>query len=336
MTRYGIVGFGNHGIRRLVPGFAGAKASVLAGMWRRDAEKAQANARQFGIEHVFASAEELCASPEIDAVFVASPDALHLDHTQLAFAHHKPVLCEKPLAMNAPEVEQMLADARNAGVLFGVAQNFRYNRSVNLVRDWVHAGRIGKPLFATAQFCFTAEGSPRKWIYDPSLACGGPIGDVGVHCIDALRFILEDNVAAVTTIAHSDKRSAPVEARAALALDFTRGTIGSVLVTFRAEYRTYVEIIGEAGMIQSENCFSVDRPVRVVLERQGEIIDTEDATQVVSNSDAYSLMLDAFSAALSGSGTYAAPGDDALNNQRTLDAAYASWRSGRKEIVAAG
>ena len=94
MTRYGILGFGHHGRKRLVPAFAGAKGSKLVGIWRRDFEKAQANAREYGIEHVFTSSEELCASPNIDAVFVTSPDAFHMRDTLLALRHNKPVLCE--------------------------------------------------------------------------------------------------------------------------------------------------------------------------------------------------------------------------------------------------
>ncbi|MHB8302965.1 MAG: Gfo/Idh/MocA family protein, partial [Acidobacteriaceae bacterium] len=201
MVRYGILGFGHHGRRRLAPAFVGAKSSQLAGIWRRDSTKAKADARELGIAQVFSSAEALCASPDIDAVFVSSPDAFHLRDTLLALAHNKPVLCEKPLAMSVQEVEQMLIASRNANVLFGAAQNFRYNRSVELVRAWIQAGRIGRPIFATANFNFLSERSPRAWIYDPSLARGGPIGDVGIHCLDALRFILQDDVTAVATLA---------------------------------------------------------------------------------------------------------------------------------------
>lgn len=329
MIRYGIVGFGHHGRKRLVPAFAGASASKLAGIWRRDLEKARTNAEEFGIEHVFETAETLCASPEIDAVFVTSPDAFHMRDTLLAFSHGKPVLCEKPLAMRAEEVEQMLAASRKANVLFGVAQNFRYNRSVNVIREWVEAGRIGKPVMANAQFYFQSERSPRAWIYNPSLARGGPIGDIGIHCLDALRFVLQNDVAAITTLAHRDEQSGAVEASAALALEFTGGTLGSVMVSFRSDYRTVIEIAGESGMIQSENCLSVDEPVSIQLFERGKVIDS----QLVSNADAYSHMLDAFSLAIEGHGQYAAPGEDGMKNQLALDAAFASWHSGKKELI---
>jgi predicted dehydrogenase len=327
MTRYGILGFGHHAAKRLTKGFLESQNSKLVGLWRRDAAKAQASASQFSIPLVFDTPEALCASPEIDAVFIVSPDALHLPHVLLAAKHGKAILCEKPLALNAGEVEQMLAAAKAAGVPFGVAQNMRYNRSLDVIRKWIAEGRIGQPQLAHSQFSYSAEGSPRTWIYDPTLATGGPIGDVGIHCIDALRFVLGTDVAALSTVAHRDSGSGAVESHAVIALDLASGAMAGVTVTTRASYRSVVEVTGETGVILCENGLTVDHPVDVVLRRGAEVI----ATEHVSNADAYGLMLDGFSAWVEGRGTYLAPASDALHNQRVLDAAYQSWREGTKQ-----
>jgi predicted dehydrogenase len=330
MTRYGILGFGHHAAKRLSKGFLESQNSKLVGLWRRDATKAQANASQFSIPLVFDTPEALCASPEIDAVFIVSPDALHRPHVLLAAKHGKAILCEKPLALNTGEVEQMLAAAKAAGVPFGVAQNMRYNRSLDVIRKWIAEGRIGKPQLAHSQFSYSAEGSPRTWIYDPTLATGGPIGDVGIHCIDALRFVLGTDVTAVTTLAHKDEGSGEVESHAVIALDLASGTMAAVTVTTRASYRSVVEVTGETGVILCENGLTVDHPVDVVLRRGPEVL----ASETVSNADAYSLLLDGFSAWVEGTGTYLAPASDALHNQRVLDAAYRSWREGAKQSIA--
>src|SRR3984957_2566970 len=270
MIRYGLLGFGHHCEKRLVPSFPGAKRSVLAGIWRRDLAKAERNARQYSIQHVFGTAEQLCASPLVDAVFVTSPDARHLPDVLLALAHGKAVLCEKPLGMNAHEVEQMLAAAESAGHRLGGAQNLRYNRSLELIRSWIQEGRIGRPLIGNAQFCFAAENSPRQWIYDPALACGGPIGDVGIHCIDALRFMMNSRVAHVNTLARADEKSAPLEAYATIGLDFTNGAMGAVTVSTRGVYRSMIEVTGETGTIACEYGLTVDTPVDVVLWQAGQ------------------------------------------------------------------
>jgi predicted dehydrogenase len=329
MIRYGLMGFGHHCVKRLIPAFPMARNSALAGIWRRDLEKAAADARAYRIENVFATPEELCASPLVDAVFVTSPDALHLPHVLLALDAGKHVLCEKPLGMNAHEVEQMLAAAEKAGRRLGVAQNLRYNRSLEVMRDWIREGRIGRPLLANSQFCFAAENSPRQWIYDPALACGGPIGDVGIHCIDALRFVLNSRIAQVNTLARADEKSAPLEAYAAIGLDFTTGVIGTVTVSTRGVYRSVVEVTGETGTIASEYGLTVDKDVDVVLWRAGEAVERK----TVSSADGYTLMLDSFSDWVDGRGEYRATAADGLHNQMVLDAAYASWRTGMTQTL---
>lgn len=334
MVRYGILGFGHHGERRLAPAFEHTRNSQFTGIWRRNQERAKENANHFNIPHVFASPEELCASSLIDAVFVASPDALHCEHTLLALRHGKAVLCEKPLAMSASEAVRMASAARAAKRAFGVAQNFRYNLSLHRLRALVEEGAIGTPVFASAHFCFLSRNSPRTWIKDGGMACGGPIGDVGIHAIDALRFLLQQEVLAVSTLARGGEMQSPpsgheLEESAAMSLEFSLGVLASIHVSFRAQYRTFVEVVGEDGVLTIESGLTVDRPVTLVHHAGGKIL----AEEVLSNNDAYSRMLDAFSAAAEGTGAFASTGDDGVQNQRILDAAFRSWHSGCRERI---
>ena len=326
-VRYAILGFGHHAVRRLLPAFPRCEHSVLAGMWRRDQNAARQNCTVYNIPHCFANREELCASPEIDAVFITSPDAMHRDDTLLALRHGKAVLCEKPVAMNAAEAEEMNTAARAAGKLFGVAQNFRYNRSLEWMREQIAAGHIGQPQLSQALFCYPADKAPRRWITDPALACGGPIGDVGVHCVDALRYVLGDEVRSVSTTARRDEPSGEVEAVASLQLEMRGGSFANVAVSARALYRSMIEVTGSEGVLIAENGITVDRPVELVLRRAGAMIET----LTVDNGDGYARMLDSFALASHGEGTFAATGEDGVRNMRVLDAAYRSWRSGSRE-----
>lgn len=326
--RFGVLGFGHHAAKRLVPAFRGASVARLAGLWRRDEAKASADAARFGVPLVFDSAEALCTSPEIDAVFVVSPDALHREHVLLALEAGKPVLCEKPLAMNTGEAEAMQAAAEKAGVLFGVAQNMRYNLAIDLMRRWIAEGRVGRPQLAHAQFCYETGKSPRTWINDPSLALGGPIGDVGIHCIDALCYVLGDRVESVSTLAHRDAASGAVESHAIVTLGFASGALGTVTLTTRAAYRSLLEVVGERGSLTCEDAMTIDHPVSLVQREGGQVVQE----QPVSNADAFSRMLDGFAAAASGGPVpFRAPGTEGVANQRVLDAAYRSWKTERVE-----
>ena len=324
--RFAILGFGHHAARRLVPAFQHTAEATLTGFWRRNPERAAEDARTHNLR-AYATAEELCASPNVDAVFITSPDAHHLADAELAFAHGKAVLCEKPVAMNAAQAQRMLAASEAAGCLFGVAQNFRFNRSIEWVRSAIAEGRIGRPQIAQAQFAYIGTSSPRTWIADPALATGGPIADVGVHCLDALRFLLADEVASISVLAAQDAASGEVESYAALQLGMRSGAFANVTVTARAPYRTAFEITGSEGVLLCENGLTVDRPVEVTLRKAGELIETH----TVSNAGAYSRMIDSFALAMRGEATYSAGGADALINQRILDAAFRSWHSGLRE-----
>src|SRR5436190_3125951 len=200
-VRFAILGFGHHAVRPLLPAFSKCHDARLTGMWRRNQAAAAQDCANYRIPHRFPTREALCSSPDVDVVLITSPDAMHWDDTLLALRYGKPVLCEKPVAMNAAEAEEMQAAARSAGLLFGVAQNFRFNRSLEWMRDQIAAGRIGKPQLAHAQYSYPVAQAPRKWIMDPTLACGGPIADVGVHCIDALRYGLGAGGVSGTTLA---------------------------------------------------------------------------------------------------------------------------------------
>ena len=328
-VRFAILGFGHHAVRRLLPAFSQCNEATLSGMWRRNQTTAAENCAEFKIPHCFTTREVLCSSPEVDVVFIASPDAMHREDTLLALRHGKAVLCEKPVAMNAAEAEEMQAAAKAAGLLYGVGQNFRFNRSLEWMREQIAAGRIGKPQLAHAQYSYPAAQAPRKWITDPTLACGGPIADVGVHCIDALRYILAADLVSVSTVAQKDASSGSVEAIASLQLEMTGGVYANVTVSARAPYRTLVEVTGSDGVLIAENGLTVDRPVQLVVRHAGELIETI----TVENNDAYIRMLDSFALAFRGAGSFPASGEDAIHNMRALDAAYASWRNGRREAV---
>ena len=330
MVRFGIVGFGLHAVKRLMPGFELAKNCRVTALSRRDMAKARESARQYEIPLAFDSAAELCRSPEVDAVLVTTPNSLHLKDVLTAVEAGKAVLCEKPLAMNADEARQMVEAARRKDVKFGVAHVFRFDESVRKFREQVAAGAIGRPIFARSEFSFLADPShPRKWLYNASLAGAGPVFDIGVHCIDTLRFILQDEVVQVSAMANSDKRSGDVESVAALTLEFSRKTIGIVPISYRAEYRTPLEIVGDAGVLSANNALNVEHPIQIELRRGPDVTKRFD----VSNHLAYGLQVDAFADWVEGKSEFPASGEEGWQNQEILDAAMRSIKSGRAEAV---
>jgi 1,5-anhydro-D-fructose reductase (1,5-anhydro-D-mannitol-forming) len=330
MVRLGIVGFGLHAEKRMMPGFALAKHCQVTALSRRDMTKAQASARKWNIPLAFDSAEKLCHSDQVDAVFVTTPNSCHLQDVLTAIKSGKPVLCEKPLGTNANECRQMVEASRKAKVLFGVAHVFRFENSVNRMRTRVAAGQIGRPIFVRSEFSFPGGNDhPRTWLHDLAVAGGGPIVDIGVHCIDTLRFILQDEVERATASAMHDKLSGEMEAASILTLEFSKGTLGTVLVSYRADYRTPLELVGEAGVLRADDCLNVERPIELQLWRDRKMTDSE----TVSNADAYAKQVDAFAIAIENKSEFLIPGEEGWQNQEVLDAAYRSIKSGKAESI---
>jgi predicted dehydrogenase len=329
MIRFGIAGFGLHAVHRLMPGFALARNCKVVALSRRDSGKAREAAAQYGIPHVFPSTEELSRCPEVDAVLVTTPNACHLQDVLTAVAAGKPVLCEKPMGMDADECRHMVEAAGRASVLLGVAQVFRFEESTARFRDRLAAGDIGRPIFARAEFSYPGSGHARTWLYNRSISGGGPIADVGVHCIDALRYILQDEPRLVSVVGRSDEGSGDVEGAAVLTLEFRRGTLATVLVSTRAHYRTPLEIVGDAGVLRADDALNVDRLVKLELWRDGHLV----AEETVSNQLAYAKQVDAFAAAVEGREEFPVPGREGWQNQIILDAVYRSLSSEKSEPI---
>jgi 1,5-anhydro-D-fructose reductase (1,5-anhydro-D-mannitol-forming) len=330
MVRFGIAGFGLHAVRRLMPGFALARSCRVTALSRRDMAKAKAASAEYKIPLVFSSTADLCRSPEVDAVLVTTPNSLHLSDVLTAVDAGKPVLCEKPMGMNAAECKQMVEAARASKVRLGVAHIFRFEDSTAHLKERIASGQIGRPIFARSEFSYPGKNHARTWLNDAKVAGSGPIGDVGVHCIDTLRYILRDEVVRVSAHGMWDAVSGEVEAAAILSLEFSRGTLGTVLVSTRADYRTPIEFVGENGVLRADDGLTVDRPITLNLRRNGSIVESE----VISNQYAYARQVDMFAAAVRGEAAFPVPGEEGWQNQEVLDAALRSLKSGKAEEVA--
>ncbi len=112
---WGIVGIGNHANRIMAPAITRAKNSRLVAVCSRDSERAQAFARAHGAENTYTSYEDLLRDPKVDAIYIATPNALHAAQAIQAAGARRHVLCEKPLTLTVAEAERVVQASRDAG-----------------------------------------------------------------------------------------------------------------------------------------------------------------------------------------------------------------------------
>ncbi len=154
----------------------------------RTLERARAAADEWGVERAFGSYEELVESPDVDAIYIATPAALHLRWTLAALAAGKPVLCEKPIAANADEAREMVAAAEAAGLVLMEAFHWRYHPHVGQMRSILDSGRLGTIERVEAIADLTEDIIPRDDIRWDITIGGGALMDIGCYPVHWVRW----------------------------------------------------------------------------------------------------------------------------------------------------
>lgn len=191
--RVGVIGTGAFAEVCHIPGLQSHPQARVVAVCGRRADHARGLADRFGIPDVHTDYRELCARPDIDAVTIVTPNRYHRDQAVAAFAGRKHVLCEKPLAMNVVEAEEMVRAAEASGCVHQVAFTFRYNFAIEELRRRLQAGEIGEPVYARVQYDSWEGLNPDwkvGWREKAGEAGGGLVFDVGSHLFDIARHVL--------------------------------------------------------------------------------------------------------------------------------------------------
>ena len=320
--RYGILGFGLFAERAIAPAIRASSNSELIAIQKRSMGATEAKARELGIPFAFDSVEKLVAHDEVDAVYIVSANAFHCPSTIAAAREKKHVLVEKPMAMNVAEARKMIAACGKHGVKLMVGHMLRLSPLVRRMRDIVQSGMIGDITAARADFVYDSRTSQRTWLFERKLAGGGPIFDIGVHGLDTLRFILDDDVVSTKSDLTPRPTAMKTEGSANIILKFSRGTLASIYCSFIAPLRrTFIEFVGTKGIISAygftQNNTTI--PLSITMGKDGK----EEPARVedINVPNLYIEQVSKFSANIIEDTEPFAPGIVGLKNQIVLDAA---------------
>ena len=239
MLNWIVVGIGDIAIRRVIPAIQAESRSQLYGVVTRHPDKAA------GLHtRVWSSLDEALADPaaradarnEAQAVYIATPVFLHAPQTIQSFRAGRPVLCEKPLAMNLAEARLMLQASKDAAKSFGVAYYRRFYPKLERARQLLAAGAIGKPVLAelTCHSWLDGTESERNWLIDPAKAGGGPLYDIASHRIDVLNYLFGQPLRVSGHLSNAVHHYA-VEDNATVMIDYANGVRGIVDVRWHSK-----------------------------------------------------------------------------------------------------
>ena len=240
-----LAGIGDIARKRVIPAIQAEPRSTLYGFVTRDAAKA----REFPGTKSWATVEEAVADPAADAVYIALPVSFHANAAITALCAGKHVLCEKPMAINYAQSEQMVAEGRASGRMFGVSYYRRLYPKLIRARQLVKEGAIGRPLLAETNCHSWLEIEGREWLRDPALAGGGPLYDTASHRIDAMNFLFGKVERACGLLSNAVHRMG-VEDSATVLMQLPGGVHAVVDVRWNSRVaRDQFRIIGEEGEI---------------------------------------------------------------------------------------
>ena len=172
-------------------GYAKSPHAEIAAVCDIDAARAERVANEFQVPRVFTDYREMLKMEEIDVVSVCVPNYLHAPVAIACFEAGKHVVCEKPMAMNASEGEQMLEAARKAGRRLMMAFNNRFRGDVQVLKGFIEAGELGEIYFAKTGWV-RRQGIPGMggWFTTKAKSGGGPLIDIGVHMLDVTLYLM--------------------------------------------------------------------------------------------------------------------------------------------------
>jgi predicted dehydrogenase len=245
MLNWLVVGIGDITRKRVIPAIQAEPRSCLYAVLTRDPRKAEAYP---GVV-VYTDLGEALRDSAIDGVYVASPVAMHAEHTIASLRAGKPVLCEKPVALNFAQAETMAAVARETGKLLGIAYYRRLYPKLMRARQLVAEGAIGTPVLVEANYHGWLESPDRGWLKDPALAGGGPLYDVGSHRIDACNYLFGKPLRATGLLSNALHELA-VEDSATTLIEYADGVHAVVDVRWNSRInRDQFRVIGSEGEI---------------------------------------------------------------------------------------
>jgi predicted dehydrogenase len=330
MIRIGIIGLGWWG-KQIVTSLAHSpRFKLVAGC---DIDTAMAE--PFAASHEFdltGDYRELLKNPEVDAVAVVTPNALHEEMVIAAFAAGKQVFCEKPLALTVASAERILAACRKAGGVLGIGHQRRYEPAMEEMQRLTESGALGRILHMDANVSHNnfRKMDPSNWRRDPRHAPAGAWTALGIHLGDMF-VSLAGKPTRVAARTASQIFPAPSEDFVSAGIDFDNGARGRITCLSTPPFYARFTLIGDQGWVEVQDGGNVDQEIPSSLVHCGP--DGTRQTRSYDHANTVRMNFEAWADAVEGRAPYRFTTDELMGNIRILDAVVHSAAADGKPIA---
>jgi predicted dehydrogenase len=328
--RWGILGVASIAVRRAVPAMQKSEWCDVAAIASRDRQRAMEAAAKFGIAKAYSSYDELLRDPEIDAIYNPLPNHLHVPWSIRAAESGKHVLCEKPIATSAPDVQKLIEARNRTRVKIGEAFMVRVHPRWLRTRELIRSDRIGELRLITSSLgYFNRE---LKNVRNIAGFGGGALLDIGCYAVTLSRFIYGLEPVRAMGLLERD-RDTNTDSLTSAMMEFPGGQCTFTCST-QLSYNQRIAFFGTKGRIELDRPLNPlsDQPTRILIDD-----NPSDPTgagiiyETIPACDQFTIQGDLFSKAILENGEVPVPLEDSLKNMSTIDAIFRSASSGAWE-----
>ena len=328
---YAVVGLGSIAEVAVLPAFRKSKKSKLVALVSHDQARARHLGRKFGVKnsscYSYEEYDRCLSQLDVEAVFIASVNGAHAEHTIRAATADKHVLCEKPMANTVEECQSMLDACRAQNVRLMIAYRKYFEPGSVALKKLVTSGKLGRlrHIFST----YTEIVDPNKaakWQLNQRMAGGGSLMDIGIYCVNTMRWLAGSTPIAATASAWTDdpQRFSEVEDSIAFRLTHPGGLVCQGTSSYSARAASFVQVHGNKGWAALNPAFAFEEERRLFGKIQGRWF--EQKFKVI---DEFVLELDAFADCIRRRRDPEPDGIEGLLDITTVQAIYRSVRENR-------
>jgi predicted dehydrogenase len=329
MIRWGIIGCGNVAEYKSGPPLYQTPGSELSAVMRRDAVKAADFAQRHGARRWTTNAEALIADVDVNAIYIASPHALHVQHVKLAAEAGKIVLCEKPVGLSMAEAQACVDVCRAHEVPLSVPYYRRYWPIVRKMRELLSENAIGRVVAARVQLADYFAGDPdRPWLTQRESSGGGALANAGSHWVDLIRYLLGD-AASVSAQCSSQASGFETEDTIVVQLETIEHALVSLSITLQSPINTNeFDISGTEGRLRAASLANG----QLILNRAGR---EPEIMSLPRSRFAHAEFIAELVNRLRSDQPVPVPGEEAVAVWRIMEAAYRSCETGTRQRITA-
>jgi predicted dehydrogenase len=321
---FAVVGLGSIAKSAVLPAFGNCRKARLVALVGRDAKQTAQLARKFAVPFQYESMSysDCLANPDVDAIYIATPQGEHEHLTIQAAKAGKHVLCEKPLAATVKQSAAMVEACRANHVLLMTAYRKYYEPATLYLKELIQSGKLGRiDVIHTAFSELHIPGISVPWLLNAKMAGGGPLMDLGVYCVNTSRWLVQEDPIEVTAQSwvhdSANARFTEVEEGISFRLRFPSGLIVQVSSTYSAAPSSFIFVQGSKGWASLSPAFPFDEE-RHLVQKIGKR-QTSRSFKVI---DEFAPEIDAFASSIQTGVLVAADGIQGHRDMIIINAIY--------------